>query len=136
MIELSDSPANIGGPEFNTASNDPSGRFEAKEDGTYRIQVRDLFNRSQPNARLTYRLVIRKESPDFRLVALPEASQVKKAPADVMTWNSSLRRGETIPIKLLVLRRDGFKEDIRVTVDGLPKGVTFGDLRIPLLPTA
>lgn len=131
VIELSDSPANIGGPEFNTASNDPSGRFEAKEDGTYRIQVRDLFNRSQPNARLTYRLVIRKESPDFRLVALPEASQVKKAPADVMTWNSSLRRGETIPIKLLVLRRDGFKEDIRVTVDGLPKGVTFGDLRIP-----
>ena len=131
VLELSDSPASIGGAEFNTASNDPGGRFEAKEDGTYRLRVRDLFNRSQPNARLTYRLSIRKEAPDFRLVAIPEANEVKKAPADVIRWNPSLRRGETIPIKLLVLRRDGFKEDIQVSVDGLPKGVTAGDLRIP-----
>ncbi len=131
VAEIGDSPANIGGPEFNTASHDPTGRFEAKEDGTYRLQVRDLFNRGQPNGRLTYRLIIRKESPDFRLVALPEASQVKKTPTDVMAWNSTLRRGETIPVKLLVLRRDGFKEDIHVSVEGLPKGVTFGEVRIP-----
>ena len=129
--EFSDSPASIGGVEFNTASHDPVGKFEAKDDGTYRVQVRDLFNRSQPNARLTYRLCIRKEAPDFRLIALPEASQVKKAPQDVMQWNPSLRRGETIPIRLLVLRRDGFKEDIQISVADLPKGVTFGDLRIP-----
>jgi len=131
VVELADSPANVGGPEFNTASHDPIGRFEAKEDGTYRIRVVDLFNRADANAGLSYRLALRKEAPAFRLVALPEASQVKKAATDVMLWSASLRRGETIPIRLVAIRTDGFKDDINVSVEGLPKGVTFTETRIP-----
>ena len=107
------------------------GRFEAKEDGTYRIRVIDLFNRADANAGLSYRLALRKEAPAFRLVALPEASQVKKAATDVMLWSASLRRGETIPIRLVAIRTDGFKDDINVSVEGLPKGVTFTETRIP-----
>ena len=70
--ELYDTDSNIGGAEYKTATRDPSGRFEAGENGTYRIQVRDLFNRSQADPRLVYRLSIRKEAPDFRLVAVAQ----------------------------------------------------------------
>src|SRR6185436_10469266 len=71
VLELNDSEANIGGAEFNTVSRDPAGKFEAKENGTYAIQIRDLFRQPQSNAGLVYRLIIRKPAPDFRLAALP-----------------------------------------------------------------
>ncbi|MEN9574270.1 MAG: hypothetical protein RL514_2125 [Verrucomicrobiota bacterium] len=129
--ELTESVANAGGPEFNTAHRDPVGRFEAKEDGAFRIGIRDLFGRTVASPRHVYLLTLRKESPDFRLVAVPDSAPAKKAPADVVTSASSLWRGEALPIKLLVFRRDGFKEDINVTVSGLPTGVTGGVVRIP-----
>jgi len=69
LHELYASDANIGGPEFNTTTRDPSWRFEVKEDGIYRVRVSDLFNRYENNPRFVYRLSLRRESPDFRLVA-------------------------------------------------------------------
>ncbi|PAW80677.1 MAG: hypothetical protein B9S33_18015 [Pedosphaera sp. Tous-C6FEB] len=129
--ELTESVANTGGPEFNTAHRDPLGRFEAKEDASYRLGIRDLFGRTVASPRHVYLLTLRKESPDFRLVAVPDSAPTKKAPADVYTSASSLWRGEALPIKLLVFRRDGFKEDIHVSVAGLPAGVTASAVRIP-----
>ena len=129
--ELVESAVNLGGPEFNTAHRDPAGRFEAKEDGSFRIGIRDLFGRTVASPRHVYLLAVRKESPDFRLVAVPDSAPVKKQPADVVTSASSMWRGEALPIKLLVLRRDGFKEDITVTASGLPAGITAPPLRIP-----
>src|SRR5206468_1990432 len=70
--ELYDTDSNIGGVEYKTSTRDPSGRFEAGDSGTYRIQVRDLFNASKADPRLVYRLSIRKESADFRLVAVAQ----------------------------------------------------------------
>ncbi len=131
VLELTESVVNQGGPEFNTAHRDPVGRFEAKEDGSYRVGIRDLFGRTVASPRHLYLLSFRKESPDFRLVAVPDSAPTKKAPTDVVTSASSLWRGEALPIKLLVFRRDGFKEDIQVTVSGLPPGVSAPALRIP-----
>ena len=91
----------------------------------------DLFGRTVASPRHVYLLAVRKESPDFRLVAVPDSAPVKKQPADVVTSASSMWRGEALPIKLLVLRRDGFKEDITVTASGLPAGITAPPLRIP-----
>ena len=68
--EIYESDANVGGAEFNTRSRDPVARFEAKDDGAYRVQVRDLFNRSAGSPRHVYRLSLRKETADFRLVGL------------------------------------------------------------------
>lgn len=129
--ELVESATNLGGPEFNTAHRDPAGRFEVKEDGSFRIGIRDLFGRTVASPRHVYLLTLRKETPDFRLVAVPDSAPTKKAPTDVVTSASSLWRGEALPIKLLVFRRDGFKEDIQVRVSGLPAGVTAQALRIP-----
>ena len=131
LLELTESVANAGGPEFNTAHRDPVGRFEAKEDGSFRIGIRDLFGRTVGSPRHVYLLTLRKESPDFRLVAVPDSAPTKKAVTDVVTSASSLWRGEALPIKLLVFRRDGFKEDINVTVSGLPAGVTSAGVLIP-----
>jgi hypothetical protein len=129
--EYVESVVNIGGPEFNTAHRDPVGRFEAKEDGSFRIGIRDLFGRTVASAHNLYTLTLRKESPDFRLVAVPDSSPTKKSPNDVVSWASSLRRGEVIPVKLLVLRSDGFKGDIDLAVEGLPAGVSAVAPSIP-----
>ena len=124
VLELNDSAANIGGAEFNTMHRDPSGRLEIKEDGTYLVQVRDLFTQPQPNPALVYQLVIRKPSPDFRLVAWPLAPLPKKDAKDVPVTTASLRRGETLPLKVLALRRDGFDGAIELAVENLPQGIS------------
>jgi hypothetical protein len=129
--EFGESVANLGGPEFNTAHRDPVGRFEAKEDGSYRLGIRDLFGRTVASPRHTYLLALRRESPDFRLVAVPDSAPAKKNPNDVYTSAPSMWRGEALPIKLLVFRRDGFKEDINVTVSGLPAGIIAPPVKIP-----
>lgn len=129
--EFTESAVNLGGPEFNTAHRDPAGRFEAKEDGSYRLGIRDLFGRTVASPRHVYLLTLRKEAPDFRLVAVPDSAPAKKNPADVYTSAPSMWRGEALPIKLLVFRRDGFKEDIAVTVSGLPAGIIAPPVKIP-----
>ena len=129
--ELYDTDSNIGGPEFKTATRDPSVRFEAEEAGAYRIQVRDLFNSSQADPRLVYRLSIRKESPDFRLVvvAQPPPSPNKDA-KEALLWTPLLRRGETMPIKVMAFRRDNFSGDIELKVENLPADVTCNEAKI------
>ena len=124
VLELNDSEANFGGPEFNTLHRDPSGKFEVKEDGAYLMQVRDLFTQSQRNPGLVYHLAIRRPSPGFRLAAVPVAAvPAKKDAKDIGVSTTSLRHGETLPIKVVAFRRDGFDGDISIAAD-LPQGVT------------
>jgi hypothetical protein len=126
--EFNDIEANVGGVEFKTSSLDPVGRFEAKEDGTCRIQLRDLFNRAANDPRLAYRLVVRKETPDFELIANPRGPLAKKDSREIPVWTSALRRGETIPVRAMALRRDGFKGEISVQATGLPPGTASSEL--------
>ncbi len=129
--EFGDNDAQFGGPEFNTASRDPAGRVEIGEDGTYRILVRDLFHTGVKSSRLPFRLVLRRETPDFRLTALPfPPAKVKGDDRSVATAATVLRRGEIVPIKVLAFRRDGFGGEIVLTVTGLPAGVTALPSRI------
>lgn len=129
--ELSDLEANIGGPEFNTATRDLAGRFEVRDDGAYRVQVRDLFNYAESDPRLGYRLVIRKEAQDFRLVALPQPPPpLNRDKKEAVPWTPFLRKGETIAIKVLAYRRDGFNGEIRIALEGLPSGLRFSDTKI------
>ncbi|MBI3851645.1 MAG: hypothetical protein HY298_15415 [Verrucomicrobia bacterium] len=129
--ELYDTDSNIGGAEYKTATRDPSGRFEAEENGTYRLEVRDLFNRFQPDPRLVYRLSIRKEAPDFRLLVVPQAPpSPNKDAKEALLWTPLLRRGETMPIKVMAFRRDNFNGDIELKVEGLQAGVTANEAKI------
>lgn len=103
-------------------SKDPAYRFEAKEDGAYRVLVYDLYDNPAGDPRAMYRLAIRQQQPDFRLVALaPVTGDGKK---DLNVSSVVLRRGGTAAIDLKVLRRDGFAGEIEVTAEGLPAGLT------------
>lgn len=96
------------------------------------MQVRDLFNRNPGDARHPFRLALRKETPDFRLVAL--AVQPAKQKDDTRlhcTWTPCLRRGETQVMKILAFRQDGFNGEIQLTAERLPPGISCAGATIP-----
>ncbi len=118
--EMYDADANVGGIAFNSSTRDPAGRLEVKEDGTYRLSIRDLFHHT-PDPSRTYRLSIRRENPDFALVALVDALPTfEKDKREVHVWSSFLRRNDSIIVKVIALRRDNFNGAIALTVAGLP----------------
>ena len=121
--EVYASEADPGGKKFTTLSNDPAFRFEAKDDGTYRVFVRDLIGATRNNPASTYRLAIRKEAPDFRLVALTEQPSQKKDDRSAVPRGMLLRAGETVAVKVLAIRRDGFAGEIELGAESLPEGV-------------
>ncbi len=132
VLELGDTDTNLGDREFNTASRDAAARFEAPETGNYRVSVRDLFNTAAGRPRYAYRLSLRRETPDFRLVAL--AQPPPKANNDDRNLHVAvpvLRRGQTLPIRVLAFRRDGFSGAIELSATNLPRGVTAALTRIP-----
>lgn len=116
---------NTGRYSFNTKTDDPGYRFVAPADATYRIMLRDMYFMSRGDARFVYRLSIRKETPDFRLVTTthyPEDLGPQNRNRE--PWSTLLRRGGTERIDVLVYRWDGFAGDIKLRVSGLPDGVT------------
>lgn len=110
--------------------NDPTLRFEAKEDGVHVIRVRDLSGNNVSNPSAAYVILVRKEAPDFRLVATtippPEiTAQVISAP-----YSALLRAGGTFAVRVFAARKDGFVGDIELSAEGLPLGVSCEPTRI------
>lgn len=123
ITALDDNPLNVGGPAFNSSSDDPVFKFAAPADGTFRITLRDRNFESRGDPTLTYRMAVRKETPDFRLVALP-VTPTNDPNAQTATWDLGLRKGDTAQLNVLAYRQDGFNGVIDVTLEGLPEGVT------------
>lgn len=117
VATVDDASTRQGGREFDERSFDPSYRFTAPADGTYRILLRDGHAAIHDDPRLAYRLVVRPPRPDFRLVAVPMDA----------TGAILLRRGGRAAVEVLAERRDGFTGDIALSVEGLPGGVTAGE---------
>jgi hypothetical protein len=113
-------------PAFDTSSEDAAHRFSAPEDGFCRIRIFDQVA-APADPRDVYRLSIRRETPDFRLVAVPRSPAANPADAKQNLpniWSPFLRRGGTEVINIVAFRRDGFLGPIDVSVEGLPAGVT------------
>lgn len=129
--EFNDGDTNLGGREFDTTTRDPAGRVEIKEDGSYRVLVRDVFNSGPTGPRLPYRLSLRRETPDFRLVVLPQPPpKTKDDDRQVHPVSMFIRRGETVPVKVVAFRRDGFNGAIELTATNLPAGVSAAPARL------
>jgi hypothetical protein len=110
---------------FETLNDDPAFQFVVPADGTYRVSIRDRYYESRGDARLVYRLVIRKETPDFRVVVVPEAPQPANNNNPVAaTYPMNLRRGENLSCRVVAFRTDGFNGTIDVTAENLPPGIT------------
>lgn len=128
VLELDDSPAFPGAPDFDASHLDPEGKFEAKEDGDYLLTILDQ-NNSKDDSQRHYTLAIRQAASDFALIACPVPAQPNKPGKDfngavINVCNHNLHRGEVLPIRLIVLRRDGFAEPIAVQATHLPAGVS------------
>jgi hypothetical protein len=120
---------------FDTLHDDPVYKFAVPADGVYRLSLRDRYGASRGDPGLLYRVSIRPESPDFRLVVVTDSPSPpnQRQPA---TWSVGLRRGDQVPVHVLALRRDGFAAPIDVSVEGLPEGVTCRDVTIGTTPSS
>jgi hypothetical protein len=80
--------------------------FSVKVDGEYTLRIRDLFEKG--GWRFAYRLSIRPRQPTVKLSL--KADVFKATP------------GTPLEIPVTVGRVDGFKEEIAISVEGLPEG--------------
>lgn len=118
LAQFGDEARNIGGP-FPTNHLDPAGRWVCPADGRYLISVRNLIGGLHSDPRRTYRLSVRREEPDFQIVAVPR--RVDSAGLNVA------RDGREV-LDLLAFRRRGCNGPIRVSAKDLPAGVECPDV--------
>jgi hypothetical protein len=122
ITAVDDNATNIGATFFNTTTDDPVFRFAAPGEGTFRVTLRDRAFESRGDPSFVYRLSIRKESPDFRLVALPPVPTTD--PNQMAgTWDLGLRKGDNAQLTVMAFRHDGFNGPVELSVEGLPEGV-------------
>ena len=135
LAHYRDELLNIGGLRFPSNHLDPSGRWVAPADGDYLVVVRNLVGGLQDDPRRTYRLSIRREENQVRLVAIarPESS-----PAGI-----NVQRGGRQLVDVMAFRQRGQEASIRVAARNLPAGITCPDIwlgpgvtRAPLVLTA
>lgn len=109
-------------PRRRIVSDDPGVLFTAPQDGTYRLLVKDLYASAQGHPRFFYLLTARPAQPDFALVALlPRPNLQQQA---IYPGGAVLRKGGSIPVEVIALRREGFSGEIRLGADALPAGIT------------
>jgi hypothetical protein len=139
VVEFSDIPSPVkvstngysyNGPPYNAGSSDIIGRLEIREDGVHRLQLRDLFGGTRNDPRNVYRLIIRKAAPDFALVGWALHMNLRNGDRNALSKPIALRGGATMPIEVVVVRRDGFDGEIELFMDNLPDGVTAAGLKI------
>lgn len=119
------------GPVYDAGSTDALGKLEIKEDGVYRLQLRDRFGGTRSEARNVYRLVIRKPAPDFALVAWALHMNLRNGDRNAVSKPIALRAGTTMAFEVVVVRRDGFDGEIELGMSDLPEGVSSCGLKIP-----
>ena len=119
------------GPPYNAGSPDVLGKMEIKEDGIYRLQVRDLFGGTRHDPGNHYRLIVRQAAPDFSLVAWAVHMELRNGDRSALSKPIALRGGAGMAFEVVVVRRDGFDGDIELGMEDLPAGVSASGLKIP-----
>jgi hypothetical protein len=119
------------GPPYDAGSPDVLGKMEIKEDGQYRLQLRDLFGGTRSDPRNVYRLIVRKAEPDFSLVAWAFHMNLRNGDRNALSKPIALRGGSTMAFEVVTVRKDGFEGEIELGMTDLPAGVTASGLKIP-----
>ena len=123
--EFYDSKDNPGGREFNMANRDVTWRFKSKLNGYLKVVLRDLFNQVSDDPFKSYLLSFRQQAPDFRLIVYPQTVPVDKNKRNIELMTTHLRKGSSLPFRIVAVRRGGFDGPINIVADKLPKGVSF-----------
>ncbi len=130
-VTVSTNAYSYNGPPYNAGSADVLGVIDIPADGRYRLQLTDLFGGTRNDPRNAYRMVIRKAAPDFVLVAWAMHMTLRNGDRNALSKPMALRPGSTMPLEVIVVRRDGFDGEIEISMDNLPDGVTAHGLKIP-----
>lgn len=119
------------GPPYFAGSPDVLGRITIAEDGIHRVRVRDLLGGPGTASGSGYRLVIRRATPDFAVVAWAAHLQMRQNDFGTFAKPIALRAGGTMAFEVVAVRRDGFDGPIEIAMEGLPPGVRASGLTIP-----
>jgi hypothetical protein len=106
-------------PRFPGSHSDPVGRWVAPATGRYLLLIRNVTGGLDDDPRRQYRLSVRREEPDFQLVAVPR----HEAAAGV-----NVARGGRVALDVLAFRRRGLTGAIRVSAKHLPPGIECPDV--------
>lgn len=106
-------------PRFAGSHRDPVGRWVAPADGRYLVLVRNVTGGLDDDPRRQYRLSVRREEPDFQLVAVPRSDD----PVGV-----NVPRGGRVALDVLAFRHRGLTGAIRVSAKDLPPGIECHDV--------
>lgn len=103
-----------------TGHLDPVGRWVAPRDGHFLLKLQDLSTSPISQRLFGYRLKIRREEPDFAVIAstLLEPGRL------------NLRQNGRTPLEILAIRRGGFDGPIRISADNLPSGIEMPEIWI------
>lgn len=109
-----------GRDSINPDTSDSAITLTADDDGEYSVTVVNQFGSGGPAD--LYRLAIREPVPDFTLLATFE----RPLPTNRTGYSQTptLRQGATVGVKVMAPRQDGLEEEIVITAEGLPPGVT------------
>jgi hypothetical protein len=100
---------------FFTHTDDPLAKFTAPEDGAYHLVVRARDAATGTEPRDVYRVSLRRERPDFRLVLVGNHDNGA---------GFTLHRGSSQAVQVVCFRQDGFDGEVTLSAEGLPPGVT------------
>jgi hypothetical protein len=103
------------GAAFVTHHADSRVLFKAPAGGAYFFHIVDTQNQGGPE--YTYRFRVAEQRQDFALRVTPASVNGKP--------------GESVPIAVYALRKDGFSGDINLEVKGGPAGMLFSGTRLP-----
>ena len=124
-----DDSAPAGTPPYRLARRDPSLRWEAPEDATYRVAVRDQLASTPATAGRKYVLSVRKPQPALDMLAAwlyPINNQAQAKPI-----GNNLLPGGSVAVRVLISRADGLTGAVEVRCEGLPAGIIAPPILIP-----
>lgn len=104
------------GPRINAFDGhlrDPEGSVNLSKGKTYRVLVQDRYGRGGP--RFQYVLAIRRPVPDFFAAVIHSENPGPSG--------TTIGRGGSACLDIVLQRRDGFGEPITLTAEGLPPGL-------------
>ncbi len=116
LVELDDNNEQVPNQFYARGQDPPRYQFKAPADGTYLLEVSSREADFEASPRQQYRVRLTPERPDFRLVLMPSSVNAPDA--------CILRRGATQFYTAFVTRIDGFNDEITLTAEELPQGVT------------
>jgi len=129
QVAVADDSQAVDDGAIQLTSTDPALRFVAPETGSYRITLDDLDRGDALAAEQFFLLEVRPAHPRFDLLAYPaflhkDINQTKPHGVHGVA-------GGALSLRLLAVRRDGWKGPIELRIEGLPAGTQAAPVVLP-----